>query len=78
MMMARSTPTLKRAGKSIAEFCIAYGVCRATFDTWRKRGLAPALTQPIPRGRAVITQESEEAWKRQHTALANVITHAAE
>jgi hypothetical protein len=72
----RTSPLVERAGKSIAEFCAAYGISRATFANWRKDGVAPACTQVVPRGRVLITQESEDQWKRAHTAIANAITAA--
>jgi hypothetical protein len=78
MTMARSTPTPKRAGRSIQEFCNSWGVSRATFDNWRRRGLAPKLVQPIPRGRVLITQEAESEWVARHASLATAITTAAE
>jgi hypothetical protein len=64
----------RRPGKSISEFCREWNIGRATFYLWRRQGLAPAVMQPAgPGGRAFITPESEEAWKRAHTALAAVI-----
>ena len=74
----RTSPLVERAGKSIAEFCAAYGISRATFANWRKDGLGPACTQVVPRGRVLITQESEDQWKRAHTALPDAINSAAE
>jgi hypothetical protein len=78
--MARPEVTgrkIQRAGKSISEFCRTWNIGRATFYNWRKLGLAPAVTQPAgPGGRAIITPESEEAWKRAHTSLAAVIDAA--
>lgn len=54
-------PPDKRPAKSIAEFCDAYGINRSTFNNWRKAGIGPAVTQPIPGGRALITEEFESA-----------------
>jgi predicted site-specific integrase-resolvase len=69
---------LNRASKSISEFCRSHGISRATFDNWRKAGLAPATTQVIPKGRVLISEEAERAWLARHTAIANAITTAAE
>ena len=69
---------LKRPAKSIREFCESYGISRGTFANWRKDGLAPACTQVVPRGRVLITQESEDQWTRAHTALPDAINSAAE
>jgi hypothetical protein len=63
-----------RAGLSIAEFCRLYGVAPRTFYNWRKRGVAPAVTQPAgPGGKVIITDEAQQAWRRAHTGLAAVI-----
>jgi transposase-like protein len=67
---AQSSPPSERPNKTIAEFCRAYDISEATFFNWRKRGLSPSLTQPIPGGRALITPESEAAWKAKYTAVA--------
>jgi hypothetical protein len=67
---------IARAGKSIAEFCQAYGISRSTWNNWQKAGLGPAVTQPVPGGRVLITTEAEEEWKRRHTALASIIDAA--
>ena len=72
----RTGPLVERAGKSIAEFCAAYGISRATFANWRKDGLGPACTQVVPRGRVLITQASEDQWKRAHTAPVATISAA--
>jgi hypothetical protein len=70
---------LKRSSKSVREFCNAYHITRRTFEHWVKKGIGPAITQPAGRnGRVVITAESEDDWKRKHTALAATITAAAE
>jgi hypothetical protein len=73
------TPKPKRLGKSVDEFCAAYGISRSTFETWRRARppLGPAELQPIPGGRIIITEEAEAAWKERHTAIANTITAAA-
>jgi hypothetical protein len=69
---------INRAGKSIAEFCRDWNIGRATYYLWRKQGLAPAVTQPAgPRGRAIITPESEAAWAARHTSLAAAVEPAA-
>jgi len=54
----------KKAGKSITEFCAEYGISRNTFQNWINKGAAPVLTQPIKRGKIIITAEAEENWKR--------------
>jgi hypothetical protein len=76
----RRLPTGRKvnyAGKTISQFCRDWDIGRATFYLWKKQGLAPAVTQPAgPRGRVIITPESEEAWKRAHTSLAGVIAAA--
>src|SRR5215470_6923393 len=74
---ARSSPPSERPNKTIAEFCRAWDISEATFFNWRKDGRAPALTQPIPGGRAMITPESEKAWAEKFTAVANATTVAA-
>ena len=66
----RDEPLVERAGKSVAEFCYAYGISRSTFNNYQKRGVGPAMTQPVPGGRVIITPEAEHAWKACHTALA--------
>jgi len=48
---------------SIGEWCAVHHICRATFYVWRKAGLAPALTQPIPGGRATISADATKAWE---------------
>ena len=68
---------LCRPGKSVRDFCEAYGISRATFYAWKAAGIAPAVTQPAgPRGWQIITEESEQAWRERHTALAAVIEAA--
>lgn len=57
-----------RSAKSVAEFCDTYGITRRTFENWQVKGVAPAITQPIPGGRKLISQQSEEEWKLTHTA----------
>jgi hypothetical protein len=75
--MARHTPPLQRGGKSIREFCVSYGIGRSTFNNWQRKGIGPAVTQPAgPGGRALITIESENEWKRKFTALAATIEAA--
>ena len=70
-------PKIQRPGKSVSQFCEAYGISRATFYAWKAAGIAPATTQPAGRrGWQIITPESEEAWKARHTALADVIAAA--
>jgi hypothetical protein len=76
-MVRRAQLPLPRASKSIREFCTTYGISRSTYFKWHKAGLGPAVTQPAgPRGRVLITPESEQAWKARHTALAAVIDGA--
>jgi hypothetical protein len=76
-MAHRTRSPVIRAGKSIREFCAAYGISRSTYFKWREAGHAPAQIQPAgPRGRVLITQESEDAWKRAHSALAATISAA--
>jgi hypothetical protein len=56
---------LDRPGKSVREFCQAYGIGRATFYNWKKLGIAPAIVQPAgPRGWQIITPEAEGDWKK--------------
>jgi hypothetical protein len=59
-----------RKGKSVAEFCAAWGVSRSTFEEWRRRKppLGPAELQPIPGGRIIITEQAEAEWAAQRTA----------
>jgi transposase-like protein len=66
---AQSSPPSERPNKTIAEFCRDYDISPATFFNWRKAGVAPALTQPLPGGRALITPESEAAWKDKYTSI---------
>jgi len=73
---AQSSPASERPNKTIAEFCRAFDISEATFFAWRKKGLAPALLQPIPGGRALITPESEAAWVARFTAIAAAIDAA--
>ena len=61
---ARGPPATPRAGKSVAEFCVAYNICRSTFDNWQRHGVGPVVLQPIPGGRKLITNAAEEAWLR--------------
>ena len=68
---ARGPPAIPRAGKSVAEFCAAYNISRSTFDNWQRRGVGPAVLQPIPGGRKIITNAAEEAWLRERAGLAN-------
>jgi hypothetical protein len=66
-----------RAGKTVAEFCASYTISRRTFDNWKRKGIAPAVTQPAgPGGRQVITTEAEAEWKRRFTALVAAIEAA--
>jgi predicted DNA-binding transcriptional regulator AlpA len=61
--------TVDRAAKaavSIAEFCAAHSICRATFYNLVKRGLAP-VTLPVGR-RRLISAEAAEAWRRRMEA----------
>jgi hypothetical protein len=67
--LARPAP-FKRASKSIAEFCRSHGVSRRTFENWRAAGVAPALTQPIPGGRILISEQAEQAWLLKYTEFA--------
>jgi hypothetical protein len=64
--------------KSVAEFCASYGISRTTLENWAKRGIAPDIVQPIPRGRKLITAEAEAAWRARFSSLATAITDAAE
>jgi hypothetical protein len=63
----------KRLGKSVDEFCSAYGVSRSTFETWRRQGLGPAEIQPVRGGRIIISEEAEAQWKAKFTTLASVV-----
>jgi hypothetical protein len=68
---------IQRPGKSVSEFCRAYGVSRATFYAWKAAGLAPATLQPAgARGWQLITEEAEQAWKARYTAVAAAIEAA--
>ena len=67
------TPKPKRLGKSVDEFCAAYGVSRSTFETWRRQGLGPAEIQPVKGGRIIISEEAEAQWKAKFTTLASVV-----
>lgn len=61
----RATPAL---GKTPAQFRTDWGIARSTWDDWKRRGLAPAVTQPAgPGGRQIITAENEMEWARRHT-----------
>jgi predicted site-specific integrase-resolvase len=74
-----STEKLKRASKSVREFCQSYHISRRTFEHWQKKGIGPAITQPAGRnGRIVISEQAERDWLGKHTALTNAITTAAE
>jgi hypothetical protein len=73
---AATRSPIKRTGKSVGEFCVAIGISRSTFETWRRRGLGPAELQPIAGGRIVITEEAERAWREKFTALAAVVDAA--
>jgi len=66
---ARSSPASERPNKTISEFCKAWDISPATFFNWRIAGRAPALTQPFPGGRAMITPESEKAWAEKYTTV---------
>jgi len=68
----------KRLGKSVDEFCRAYGISRSTFENWRRCDppLGPVELQPIPGGRIIITEEAEAEWKKRHTAIAHAIEAA--
>jgi hypothetical protein len=73
----KKTGPALRAGKTIAEFCRAYGFSRRTFDNWRKKGIGPAVTQPAgPGGWGLITPENEDAWLRAHSRVTAVIEAA--
>jgi len=67
---AQSSPASQRPNKTIREFCQAWDISEATFFLWRKGGRAPALTQPFPGGRAMISPEAEADWKKKFTAVA--------
>jgi hypothetical protein len=60
-----------RPGKTIAQFCLDYQICRATFANWERLGKAPAILQPIPGGRKIITDVAEADWKRRNAGLAD-------
>jgi hypothetical protein len=51
---------------TIAEFCIAHRISRATYYVLKKRGEQPEETHILDR--IIITQESASAWRRQRTA----------
>ena len=61
-------PVVGYGAITIAEFCRAYHISRGTFSNWQIAGVGPALTQPLPGGRVLITAEAEAAWKAKHTA----------
>jgi len=72
-----STEKLKRASKSVREFCQSYHISRRTFEHWQKKGIGPAITQPAGRyGRIVISEQAERDWLSKHTTLAAVIEAA--
>jgi hypothetical protein len=58
-----------RPSKTIAQFCRDYQICRTTFENWEKLGKAPAIFQPIPGGRKLITDVAETDWKRRNAGL---------
>jgi hypothetical protein len=72
----RAEQAIERAGKSIDEFCAAYGFSRSTYNNYRKHDVGPAETRMVAHGRVIITPESEAAWKLRHTAPAETITAA--
>jgi hypothetical protein len=73
----RRADKIARPGKSVAEFCQAYGISRATFYAWKAAGIAPAVTQPAgPRGWQIITEASEAAWREMYTTIAAAIEGA--
>jgi len=77
-MARRALPAIARAGLTIDEFCKRYSIGRATFYSWQKAGVGPALLQPSgPRGRVIIPIESEIAWRERHTTR-TVTVEAAE
>jgi hypothetical protein len=65
-------PAISKRGKSVSEFCIAWGISRSTFEGWRRLGVGPEEIQPVPGGRILISEEAENAWKARRTALAAV------
>jgi hypothetical protein len=68
---------VERKGKTPDEFCQVYGIARRTFEKWKAKGLAPAVLQPGgPHGWQLITQESEDEWRRRHTTVAATISAA--
>jgi hypothetical protein len=72
------TSQVPRAGKSIPEFCEAYGISPRTFENWRRKGIGPAVIQPAgPGGRGFISPEAEAAWKRAASGLAAAVESAA-
>jgi hypothetical protein len=62
----------ERRGKSPAEFCATYGISRSTYEEWQRRGIGPAVLQPIPGGRVIITDQAEADWLAKRTAFAAV------
>jgi hypothetical protein len=79
-------PPVKRAGKTVSEFCAAYHITRRTFELWQRKGIGPQVVQPAANGRIIITEQAEAKWvrkrerkhERKHTALAAVVANAAE
>jgi hypothetical protein len=63
----------ERRGKSPAEFCATWNVSRSTFEEWKRRGIGPALIQPIKGGRIIISEDAEREWAAKATTLAAAI-----
>jgi predicted DNA-binding transcriptional regulator AlpA len=69
MEVQLETQTNVTAGKkaySIAEFCFAHGISRATFYNLRKVGQAPKEMSVM--GRRLISDEAAAQWRRQMEA----------
>jgi len=61
-MLRRHPPLADKAAFSINEFCLTHGVCRATFNNWRRQGIAPA-TMKVG-FRVLIGREAISEWRR--------------
>jgi hypothetical protein len=68
----RPSPPVRRAGKSVAEFCEGLGISRSTYESWRRLGVGPAEIQPVANGRIIISEQAEQEWLAKRAALAAV------
>jgi hypothetical protein len=63
---ALKTLDVVAAAFTIAEFCTAHRISRATYYNLKQRGQAPDEARVL--GRIIITKESAAAWRRKRTA----------